>query len=72
MLKHYPPIHLVFNKDLLEETHSQYEILTVVIFILVCTGWATALRYQMIAYSVFPGVDVALKASMKHCGGTGL
>ena len=36
---------------------TQPEIFTVLIFIFPCTGWATAPRYQMIAYSVFPGVD---------------
>lgn len=50
---HPPNISLKFY---LKE-RSQPEILTVVIFTLLCTGWATALRYQMIAYSVFPGVD---------------
>lgn len=28
-------------------------------------------RYQMITYSVFPRVDVVVKASMSHCGGAG-
>lgn len=50
---HPPNILLKFN---LKE-QSQPEILTEEIFTLLCTRWATALRYQMIAYSVFPGVD---------------
>lgn len=54
----HPPTHTpnVLLKIYLKK-QSQPEINTVVIFILLCTGWVTALRYQMIAFSVFPGVD---------------